>query len=440
MLVELIAQHIEQGRAAVGRGPHGAAVQAERGRCVHRMGLPQGLGRPGPGCPGWEGRRCGKKRANARAGQARTVGEIGDAVNHGRPAFRIKERLRQTQAGRCGCRYTWQLNCAAVRQRLAAAPAAPMPTLLQRLKLRHKLAALSVVGVAMCILPLVQVLRYQGQEIQRARSASPEQDAGLLAVSLQRGLLGHRDAAGQVLRGHHQIESERRLRQVEVDTRLAMLDHAVAERGPDRALQETQDMRRDWVQLVQQVLGRKLTADASDAAHRLLVEQTLQVIDLVAGASPLLLDSDPQVARQAHALLVTLPRRTLSLSTPWAATAAAASAEQALRVHLEEMALAHTSLQQTLAERVTRIRLQHRLVLGALAALGLLALWLAVSVLRAVLRLERQASQNWAYATAGVSDGQSSLREAMHWLMKRARRPTATAPASPQHSETQRDA
>ena len=204
-----------------------------------------------------------------------------------------------------------------------------MSTLLQRLKLRHKLAALSVVGVAMCVLPLVQVLRYQGLEIQRARSANPEQDAGMLAVSLQRGLLGHRDAAGQVLRGLSASENERRLRQVEVDTRLAMLDHAVAERGPDRALQETQDMRRDWVQLVQQVLGRKVSADASDAAHRLLVEQTLQVIDLVAGASPLLLDSDPQVAQRAHALLVTLPRLTPSLLSQHAATA---SADQTLRV------------------------------------------------------------------------------------------------------------
>jgi hypothetical protein len=49
-----------------------------------------------------------------------------------------------------------------------------LPTLLQRLKLRHKIAALGVVGMALCLLPLIQLLRWQGLELRWTQAAQTE--------------------------------------------------------------------------------------------------------------------------------------------------------------------------------------------------------------------------------------------------------------------------
>ena len=156
---------------------------------------------------------------------------------------------------------------------------------IQRLKLRHKFAALGVVAVAMVATPLVQVLRYQSAEIEAALYAQAGLDPVAGAVTLQHALLAHRDIAGLVLRGVLQLEPERSLRQAEVDQRAAHLESALFTLKLPRAVSEAQALRQDWVTLVPQVEQRKILPVDSDAAHRLLVEQTLQVIDLVADAS-----------------------------------------------------------------------------------------------------------------------------------------------------------
>ena len=155
------------------------------------------------------------------------------------------------------------------------------------LKLRHKFAALGVVAVAMVATPLVQVLRYQGAEIQAALYEQAGLDPVSGAVTLQHALLAHRDIAGLVLRGVLQLEPERTLRQAEVDDRAATLEATLFTLKLPRAVGEAQALRQDWVTLVPQVEQRKITSVDSDAAHRLLIEQTLQVIDLVAAASGL---------------------------------------------------------------------------------------------------------------------------------------------------------
>ena len=157
----------------------------------------------------------------------------------------------------------------------------------RHLKLRHKFAALGVVAVAMVATPLVQVLRYQTAEIQAALYEQAGLDPVSGAVTLQHALLAHRDIAGLVLRGVLQLEPERTLRQAEVDDRAAALEGTLYTLKLPRAVGEAQALRQDWVTLVPQVEQRKITSADSDAAHRLLVEQTLQVIDLVAAASGL---------------------------------------------------------------------------------------------------------------------------------------------------------
>jgi hypothetical protein len=150
---------------------------------------------------------------------------------------------------------------------------------------RHKLTALGVVGAMVVALPLVQVLRYQNAEIQAVLSERAGLDPVARAVAVQRGLLAHRDIAAQVLRGRKLLEPERLLRQGEVDDRLASLALALASGAWDRAMREASALRDDWSLLSQQVLTRSVVASESDQAHRLLVEQTLQVIDLVAVAA-----------------------------------------------------------------------------------------------------------------------------------------------------------
>ena len=360
-----------------------------------------------------------------------------------------------------------------------------------RLKLRHKLAALSVVGVAMCLLPLWQVLRYQSTEIERGRAAEFGPDAAVLAVAVQRALLGHRDAAGQVLRGQPALEAERRELQVQVDLRLVELHHGVRLRGPQPAVQETQAMRSDWLQLAQRVLKRSLTADASDAAHRLLVEQTLQVIDLVADTSSLMQDPDPAIARLAQALVRPMARLSVALLNaapgqaqsdgPRSLLAAAADADralmalaaaaapspqqaftdaatstrqavqetlrlqrdgnatpgalaasraQALQAHTAALALLQTDLKARLKARVAVLEDQRGMLGGAMLGLGLLALWLATSLLHGMRRMERTQAQT-AQMPEPLLDGQSPQREATRWLWLRLRRPAPTEPQAP---------
>jgi hypothetical protein len=191
-------------------------------------------------------------------------------------------------------------------------PDTPPPT---RPTIRLKLAALSTVGMAMVALPLAQVLRYQDAELQAALQQQAALDPMARAVAAQRALLSHRDAAGDVLRGRVALEPERRARQREVDEQVARLAGAPAVLAESRALAETTALRDDWTLLARQVGQRELTAPESDLGHRLLVEQTLQLIDLVADASGLGTGGDAETAWLASLATHGLPRLTAGIAT-----------------------------------------------------------------------------------------------------------------------------
>jgi hypothetical protein len=155
------------------------------------------------------------------------------------------------------------------------------PLLRTRLSLRRRFAALGLVGALMVLLPLVQVLRYQVQAIDTARAQLAALDPVLLAVAAQRTVLAHRPLAAQVLAGDEQHEPQRRHVQAEVDERVFRLDMALTVHGQVMAATESEALRQDWTTLARQVQARELTVPASESAHRLLVEQLLQVVDLV---------------------------------------------------------------------------------------------------------------------------------------------------------------
>ncbi len=238
---------------------------------------------------------------------------------------------------------------------VAAANAGPLvrwQRLASGLQARHRFAALGVVGALMCALPLLQVLRFQGDALSATRAVQAALDPLANAVALQRGLVQHRDVAGAVLRGVSSREGERRQRQRVVNERLTELELSLRARDQARATQEGEALRGDWTELSRRVEERSVAASDSDAAHRLLVEQTLQVIDYVSLA---MLDLGPGLDRTAgpdasawvQAVLHTLPRESARLGL--LASAAAGSAE----AHPREFAATQRRLQQVIGDLQT---------------------------------------------------------------------------------------
>ncbi len=217
----------------------------------------------------------------------------------------------------------------------------PSPARLPQ-RLRRRLAAFGIVGALMVALPLVQVLRFQKTAEEALLATRTGLDPVAQAVDVERALVAHRDAAGQVLRGHAAFEPERQRRQAEVDQRLTALAAALVAGAWGRAIGEADALRQDWARLVHQVQTRRIGAAASDSAHGLLLEQCLQVIDLVGSESAW---GGPAAGEPALALARALPRlaaRTAALST--AATSPAADAVATDRVARQAQADATQAL------------------------------------------------------------------------------------------------
>ena len=221
----------------------------------------------------------------------------------------------------------------------AALPAPALARLPQRL--RRRLAALSIVGALMVALPLGQVLRYQNADLQALLAQRAGLDPVARAVDVQRSLLLHRDLAAQVLRGKRALENERRVLQGEVDDRVTALAMALMAGAWERAVRESDALREDWSLLARQVNERSLGAGESDQAHRLLVEQTLQVMDLLADGITSVNRRGEEGAVLALAVARSMPRLAGQL-------AALSAHEAGAAVTPRELAAAEAALSRTL--------------------------------------------------------------------------------------------
>lgn len=212
-------------------------------------------------------------------------------------------------------------------------------------------------GGALVLLPLGQVLRQQGAELETLAAQRAALDPMAHALAVQHGLLAHRDATDRVLRGRTALEAERRTRQAELEQRLRDLQDTLTAGWWIRALQESQSLAADWRQLTRRVMLRQINAQGSLQAHQLLAEQAVQVMDLVQAAAP----SGPGalVARATRQLQQHPP------ATPLEHQQALASLEDAL-LALDAQLLQRAGDQQ--AQRATLC-----LALGALLALALAA-------------------------------------------------------------------
>lgn len=299
--------------------------------------------------------------------------------------------------------------------------------------INHKFAALGVVGAVMVLLPMAQLLRYQSAEIQTLELQRASLDPMGDAVALQRSLQAHGDVARAVLQGRLLLEPQRQQRQSDVNRRLDELGHALAAGLWERALDEAHALAGDWAVLARQVASRSIGAAQSDHAHRLRVEQALQVMDLLSlalgpelpgapGASARAAAALPRVAQQfaattpgaeAASLHATVARQQqvlrslralLALQADDALAAAATHAEQqvqqlqralahpetdwpgardlAVQAQLDLLVLARTHAAHSLDEHLQQVRQGRAALAVALTALGALALMLLQHLVR----------------------------------------------------------
>jgi hypothetical protein len=233
-------------------------------------------------------------------------------------------------------------------------PAAPrsrkrrLPPRLPR-HLRGRVAVLGIVAALMVALPLSVLLRRQQTELDQLAVRRAVLDPMARSVDAQRSLLLHKGATGRVLRGQSGVEPERRVYQGEVDDRLTALAIALAVGPWERAVQENDALREGWSLLVRRYGDRRLSAEESDEGHGLLVEQTLQILDLLDMAQ----SGHPVDQAAASAPVAPPPRRAVP-------TQASLQAER-----------------NALDRKTAAIEMERRLVLLAMLVLGLTALRLA---------------------------------------------------------------
>ena len=236
-------------------------------------------------------------------------------------------------------------------------------------RLNLRFAAFSALAALMVLLPLGEVLRFQTDELQMLTAERALLDPLAHAVALQRSLLGHGDVAARVLAGRRQLEGERRLREAEVDGAVHDLKGTLAAGMWDRALAETDDLAHDWQALAGSIQLAKVDVATSQAGHRLLVEQALQVMDLVnAGVG------------NGAGLARLLPA---GQSRPPDAAAAMAPVADSARA---DLAAAQTTLMVRSAQLDDRLARTHAARNRQITAMVLLVAWIGTALLWALRR------------------------------------------------------
>ncbi len=244
------------------------------------------------------------------------------------------------------------------------------PRLPWRQRIGKRMTALGLVGALMVALPLVQVLRYHAEQADALAAARARLDPVARAVDVQRSLLVHRELAARVLAGQAQAEAERRLRQGEVDQRMGALGATLATGTWPRARDESDALREDWRVLSRAIGTRSVTPPESEHAHRLLVEQALQVIDLVGDIALPPGMPAPPLLRSSLELTRTLPRLAAQLAQLAPLDGGAGSGSAAAR----DLAAAEARLARTLGLlNATLARHPHAALGDAGSAAGALA-------------------------------------------------------------------
>jgi methyl-accepting chemotaxis protein len=183
-----------------------------------------------------------------------------------------------------------------------------MKNVLRSMKLWQKFAALGITGAVMCAMPLEKVIEYKNGEITVSRAELAGIEPLRSAVAMQRALQAHRGLSGLVLSGQSASDADRRARQSDVTTQLALLTKQVGEASMGKVLEEAKALKSDWDKLSQQVDARGMAVADSFAAHTALVDRTIRLVDMMADASGLSLDPVAETYYVMTATVDHLPR------------------------------------------------------------------------------------------------------------------------------------
>jgi hypothetical protein len=274
-------------------------------------------------------------------------------------------------------------------------PAGLSPRLTQRL--RRRVAALSLVGAMMVALPLVQVLRFQTEQIDLLIKHQSALNPVARAVQVQRGVMAHRDLAHQVLQGLDAAEPDRLRQQQAVSQTSTSLSRELHDAHYMAAHQEALALQQDFALLAPKIAGHQISALDSDQSHRLLVEQVLQVMDLVQDAQ-----AERTAALDLDLALALAPTRQMprqiwltsqKLSQGYATQTALAQRWQAIDK-------AQATATSALAKALVDAQRQRTRTLAMVAALATLALGLVMQLWRGVVALPQRNRQD----SAGIND------------------------------------
>ena len=185
-----------------------------------------------------------------------------------------------------------------------------MMKILRTMKLWQKFAALGLIGVAMCAVPLVKVIEYRNAEIAVAKAEAAGLDPLREQLAVQQALQTHRGLTRLAFDGNPAAEADRRARQTDVQTRLAKAIDQSTAKGYDKAVQEMKAFKVAWDQLSGRIDSRQITVADSYAEHTRLVDQSLRINELIADASGLTLDPVAETYFVMTALTDHLPRLT----------------------------------------------------------------------------------------------------------------------------------
>lgn len=306
---------------------------------------------------------------------------------------------------------------------------------------RRRLAALSAIGAVVLALPLVQVLRFQADELEAVRRERAGLDPMAHAVDVQRKLLLHRDLSSLILRGQDALEPKRQLSERQVDTAVVTLSSDFRSGLWVRARDEAKALDHDWSQLKPQIAERRIAADQSDAAHRLLVEHCLQITDDlsdvlatgVKGRTGLSANTAGHRHQQMRELSHAIWRASQTVPQTLALQQAAAAAAELLQ---QQYTVLNHAAQQALTERETSLSRQRPVWLTATAALLVAAFGLLMQLMQPMQLLRtRRAPSDSAPLPQTVLREREPARATTHTqsVLRRMREPgRATGTPEPQ--------
>jgi methyl-accepting chemotaxis protein len=188
-----------------------------------------------------------------------------------------------------------------------------MNALLNRLKLWHKFAVLTLLGMVMCAVPLMLYLRDVNSVLEASRTEL-QGIAPLRQVSeLQRHMLSHRGTARLVIMGEAPVERLQTI-QRELEPALAAVEQSVRAVPQDSEIQHHwAAAMKDFKRLQEDLAGRKLDVNASFEAHTAVLGNLRALLEHVADRYLLTLDPTADGYFLQQAAVHSSPRLIVSL-------------------------------------------------------------------------------------------------------------------------------